>query len=75
MRMSCTFFGMTLQDWMNKRGLNDTKFAAKYPILSRSQVSRIRRGASVPTLNTARKLEEITKIPAAKFVLGEASAQ
>jgi transcriptional regulator with XRE-family HTH domain len=65
---------MTLQDWMDKRGLNDRKFANKYPVVSRSQVSRIRRGESCPSPETARKLEEITKIPAAKFVLGEAGA-
>jgi antitoxin component HigA of HigAB toxin-antitoxin module len=62
---------MTLQEWMDRRGLNDGKFVEKWPVVSRSQLSRIRRGECAATPETARALSEITKIPAAKFVMGE----
>lgn len=64
---------MTLQQWMERNGLNDAALAARVEGLSRSQVNRIRRGVSRPTPNTARKLATITGIDVAKFVLGEAS--
>lgn len=63
---------MKLHDWMEEQGLNDSQFAAKFPVVSRSQISRIRRGKSTPPPETARKLAEITKIPAARFAMGEA---
>lgn len=40
--------------------------------LSRSQINRIRRGESIPTIETARELERETGIPAERFVMGEA---
>lgn len=38
--------------------------------VTRSQISRIRRGESRPSLETAARLEKLTKIPAARFVMG-----
>lgn len=63
---------MTLQDWMTKRSLTDGDLAEKLGgAVSRSQINRIRRGKSIPTADTARALEAVTKIPAAKFLLAE----
>lgn len=59
---------------MEREGLNDAAVAAKVEGLSRSQINRIRRGASRPTPDTARKLEALTGISAGAFVLGEAGA-
>lgn len=65
---------MTLHEWMQKKELKDEHVSRLLGgKLSRSQVSRIRRGKSIPTIETARLLEGVTKIPAAKFVLGEAA--
>lgn len=58
---------------MDQKGLADAALAGMVEGLSRSQVSRIRRGRSRPLPDTARKLEAVTGIPAAKFVLGEAA--
>lgn len=66
---------MTLQEWMDKRSLKDADMAQRLGgELSRSQISRIRRLKSIPTLDTARKLEAATKIPAAKFLLVDRAA-
>lgn len=67
----------TLAEWMqdrrlHKKRLNDADVAAQTGI-SRSQISRIRTGASTPSRDNALKLEEITKIPAARFLLGLAA--
>jgi transcriptional regulator with XRE-family HTH domain len=61
----------TLSDWMASAGLGDRELSERLKI-SRSQVSRIRRRVSRPTPETARALEQVTRIPAAKFMLGEA---
>jgi transcriptional regulator with XRE-family HTH domain len=60
-----------LKDWMDKRGLADADVASRIEGLSRSQVSRIRRGVSRPSPATAEKLAALTRIPAAKFIFGE----
>lgn len=66
---------MTLQEWMDKRSLKDTDMAERLGgKLSRSQISRIRRLKSIPTLENARVLEAATKIPAAKFLLVDRAA-
>lgn len=66
---------MTLQEWMDKRSLKDSDMAERLGgKLSRSQISRIRRLKSIPTLENARVLEAATKIPAAKFLLVDRAA-
>jgi transcriptional regulator with XRE-family HTH domain len=62
---------MTLQEWMDKRKLNDAQVAARVDGLSRSQVSRIRRGVSRPSPETALKLSQLTKIPPQKLIFAE----
>lgn len=63
---------MMLQEWMTAKGLNDAKLAEKLGgKLSRSQISRIRRNKSTASPEAARVLEAVTRIPAAKFVMGE----
>ncbi len=56
---------------MEAAGLTDRDLSERLDI-SRSQVNRIRRRVSRPTPETARALEQVTRIPAAKFMLGEA---
>jgi transcriptional regulator with XRE-family HTH domain len=65
---------MTLQEWMKHKKLTDAALAAQVSGLSRSQVSRIRRRVSIPTPQTAKKLEEVTGIPAEAFVFAERAA-
>jgi len=60
-----------LKDWMERKALSDADVAARIDGLSRSQVSRIRRGVSRPSPETAEKLAALTRIPAAKFIFGE----
>lgn len=58
---------------MDRNGLVDAGLSARLggkP--TRSQISRIRRGKSIPTIETARALEAVTKIPAVRFVMSEA---
>lgn len=57
---------------MDAQGIKDAELAERIGSLSRSQISRIRRGKSRPPIATARLLEAATKIPAARFVMGEA---
>lgn len=64
---------MKLQEWMTDNDLTDEALARRVEGLSRSQINRIRNGKSIPTPETARKLEAVTGIPAAKFVMGEAA--
>ena len=64
---------MTLQEWMTAKSLNDADLAARVGILSRSQISRIRRGKSKPKPEAAKALAKITRISVAKFLLGEAA--
>lgn len=65
---------MTLQEWMDLKSWRDERLAQELGgCLSRSQVSRIRRGKSKPTPETARELERVTKIPAAAFIFGDAA--
>lgn len=66
---------MNLQEWMDKRGLKDADLAERLGgKLSRSQISRIRRLKSIPTLDNARALEAATKIPAARFLVVDRAA-
>lgn len=63
-----------LETWMATNKLTDAALAARLEGLSRSQVCRIRRRKSIPTPQTAKKLEAITGIPAASFVMAERAA-
>lgn len=56
---------------MDAHGLKDREASERLGI-SRSQVSRIRRAKSRPTIENARVLEAKTGIPAAVLVMGEA---
>lgn len=58
----------SLQNWMRKnRKLDDD--VARAINLSRSQVSRIRRGKSICTIDTAQKLEKLTGIRWFRFLV------
>lgn len=66
---------MTLEEWMSKRSLKDADLEKRLNgALSRSQISRIRRRKSIPSVEAAKLLEAATKIPAAKFLLVERAA-
>lgn len=65
---------MTLQQWMDRKGLTDADVAAKVEGLSRSQVSRIRRGVSRPSPETALKLAKLTKIRPETLIYAERAA-
>lgn len=59
---------------MDREGLKDEQLSLKLGRkLSRSQISRIRRGDSFPTQDNARLLETVTGISAGAFVLGDAA--
>lgn len=61
-----------LAAWMEKEGLNDAQVSVRLGrVISRSQVSRIRRGISVSTPKVAQLLEGLTGIPAWEFVRPE----
>lgn len=62
---------MDLQEWMEAQKLTDAALAERVDGLSRSQVSRIRRRKSIPSPQTAKKLEQATGIPAETFVFAD----
>jgi transcriptional regulator with XRE-family HTH domain len=62
---------MNLEQWMNDRGMRDHELAAQVPGLSRSQVSRIRRRISIPSPETAKKLSDLTGLPAEALIYVE----
>lgn len=65
----CTFTPMTaLQRWMTENEKDDAAVAAAVGSISRSQVSRLRRGESRPSLKTAEALEALTGLPAWEFL-------
>lgn len=53
-----------LAEWMRQQGRSDAEVAADVGQISRSQVSRIRRGTSRPSWRVAKALEQTTGIPA-----------
>lgn len=57
-----------LDTWMTSAGETNESLALKVG-LSRVQISRLRRRIYRPSVETARKLEEITNIPAAEFIM------
>jgi transcriptional regulator with XRE-family HTH domain len=59
-----------LKDWMAKADVKDEALAPKLSV-SRVHVSRLRRRKCRPSLETAKRLEEITEIPAADFLMVE----
>jgi transcriptional regulator with XRE-family HTH domain len=65
---------MNLAEWMKANELRDHELAARVPGLSRSQVSRIRRRKSIPSPETAKKLAEITGLPAEALVFVDRAA-
>jgi transcriptional regulator with XRE-family HTH domain len=65
---------MTLQEWMDAKRLKDAGLAALTDgKVSRSQVSRIRRGVCLPERATAVELERVTGIPWFRFLVGDAA--
>ncbi len=58
---------------MKRKGLSDADVSARVEGLSRSQVSRIRRGVSRPSLETALKLARLTKLRPEKLILWDAA--
>jgi transcriptional regulator with XRE-family HTH domain len=56
---------------MTAHKLTDREVAKRIPGLSYSQVCRIRRGKNIPSVATAKKLSELTKIPPEVFIFGE----
>lgn len=59
---------------MDRAELNDAKVVELLNgAVTRSQINRIRRGESRPRPKTAKLLEQVTHIPAHKFVMGEAA--
>lgn len=62
----------TLADWMRRNSETDQSLAPKIGV-SRVHVSRLRRNVHKPSPDLARKLEEVTQIPAAEFIFGEAA--
>ena len=65
---------MNLEQWMASKGLRDGDLAERVPGLSRSQVSRIRRRKSIPSPETAKKLAEVTGLPAEALIFVERAA-
>lgn len=61
-----------LSDWMRENAETDQTLAPKIGI-SRVHVSRLRRKILRPSPALARKLEEVTAIPAAEFIFGQAA--
>lgn len=68
---------MTLDEWMTLKSFKDADLERELRDqgiqLSRSQISRIRRGKSKPSPEAAKELERVTKIPAASFIFGDAA--
>ena len=76
MRTGCTLLCMvqTLGQWMKAKRLDDAEVASRLGgVISRSQVSRIRRGKSIPPPATAEALAKLTGIAAGRFALGLAA--
>lgn len=61
-----------LQTWMTDAKESDETLSKKLGV-SRVQVSRLRRKLCKPSPDTAVKLEQITGIPAAAFIFGQAA--
>jgi transcriptional regulator with XRE-family HTH domain len=56
-----------LAEWMDRTGETDQTLAPKVGV-SRVHVSRLRRLIHNPSPDLAKKLEEVTAIPAANFI-------
>lgn len=61
----------TLREWMEARGETDATLAGRVGV-TRSQINRIKHGASRPGIDTAIALEAITRIPMDRLLKGEA---
>lgn len=63
----------TLAEWMKAHGINDAGLAERLNgAITRSQVQRLRKRECRPTVPTARAIEAVTGIPAARLVMGDA---
>jgi transcriptional regulator with XRE-family HTH domain len=58
-----------LTEWMTANDETDETLAAKAEV-SRVNINRIRRGVQKPRTDLAKRLAEITSIPAADFIFG-----
>lgn len=56
-----------LKKWMDANGKSDLEVAEAVGVVSRSQVNRLKNGASQPSFKAAAALEKLTKIPAGKL--------
>ena len=70
--MPCTFRAMAnpatpLARWMDENGKDDAAVAAEAGCVSRSQVNRLKNGASKPSWASAAALERLTGIPAGEL--------
>ncbi len=62
-----------LERWMSETKVLDDALAEKVGV-SRVQILRIRRGQNRPSVETARKLAEITGLPLEDLILNEEAA-
>jgi transcriptional regulator with XRE-family HTH domain len=60
----------TLESWMKDTGTKDEALSLRLGV-SRVQVLRLRRRLCRPSVETARKLEQITEIPAGDLMMVE----
>lgn len=62
-----------LERWMSEKQMRNEDLAPRVGV-SRVQIHRIRTGQNSPSLKTARKLAEITKLPLDVLLLNEEAA-
>lgn len=62
-----------LETWMRKNSFTDEKLAERLGV-SRVHASRLRRRICLPSKDVALKLQNLTRIPAAKLVFEERTA-
>lgn len=62
-----------LADWMRRKGETDQSLAPKLGV-SRVHVSRLRRTIHNPSPELAKRIELVTRIPAAKLIFEERAA-
>lgn len=63
-------WGMTLDEHMRSKGLTDAELAAKVGV-SQPTIWRIRNRKRRPQVAVAKRIEEVTGIPAADLVLAD----
>lgn len=60
-----------LQAWVNARSYSDEELAKLFAV-SRVHAYRLRTAKNRPSVKTARRIEQVTGIPAADLILGAA---